>query len=64
MTVKEFNDNCTNYCTNDDIIDYQIFVNARICNKKHLFLKLGIYGLIPYGLTMLFFIVMHALVFA
>lgn len=64
MTVKEFNDNCTNYCTNDDIIDYQIFANARICNKKHLFLKLGIYGLIPYGLTMLFFIVMHALVFA
>ena len=63
MTVDSFNSNIKEYCENDSIIDFQIFANAQICNKKHLFLNLGIYGLIPYGITMLFFIIAHTLIF-
>lgn len=63
MTLDEFNSNTNEYCESDSIIDYQIFANAHICNRKHLFLKLGIYGLVPYGVTMLFFIVVNTLIF-
>ena len=63
MTAESFNSNIKEYCENDSIIDFQIFTNAQICNKKHLFLNLGIYGLIPFGVTMLFFVVVHTLVF-
>ena len=62
MSQDEFNHNFKNYCENDNIINYQIFANSQICNKKHLFLKMGIYGLLPFGISMLFFIVMHSLV--
>ena len=63
MTLDDFNSNIKKYCESNDIIDYQIFANARICNKKHVFLKLGIYGLVPYGLTMLFFIIVNSVIF-
>ena len=63
MTLDGFNENIKVFCENDSIVDFQIFANARICNKKHLFLNLGIYGLIPYGLTMLFFVIAHTLIF-
>ena len=63
MTQDDFGKNFKDYCENDNIIDNQIFANSQICNKKHLFLKLGIYGLIPFGVSMLFFIIVHALVF-
>lgn len=63
MNPEEFNNNIKDYCENDTIINNQIFVNSRICNKKHLFLKAGIYGLIPFGVSMLFFIIVHSLVF-
>lgn len=63
MTLDEFNSNIKEYCENDSIIDFQIFANACICNRKHLFLRLGICGLIPYGVTMLFFIAVNALIF-
>jgi len=63
MSLDTFHSNMKNYCENDSIIHNQIFANARICKKKHLFLKLGIYGLIPYCIAMLFFVVTHTLVF-
>ena len=63
MSQDDFDKNFKSHCENDDIIDNQIFANSRICNKKHLFLKLGIYGLIPFAISMLFFIVAHSLVF-
>lgn len=63
MSLDEFNDNCKDYFDNDAIINNQIFANSNICNKKHLFLKMGIYGLIPFGVSMLFFIIVHTLVF-
>jgi len=63
MTQDEFDHNFKDYCENDTIINNQIVANSRICNKKHLFLKMGIYGLIPFGISMLFFIIVHSLVF-
>ena len=63
MSLDVFHSNIKNYCENDNIIENQIFVNAHICNKKHLYLKLGIYGLIPYSVAMLFFIIVHTWVF-
>ena len=63
MTQDDFDKNIKSHCENDNIIDNQIFANSQICNKKHLFLKLGIYGLIPFGVSMLFFIVAHSLIF-
>lgn len=63
MTLEDFNNNFNDYCKNETIINNQIYLNSRICYKKHFFLKMGIYSLIPFGISMLFFIVVHSLVF-
>ena len=63
MSETEFEKNFNEYCESDSITTNQIFINSQICNKKHLFLKTGIYGLIPFGISMLFFIVANSLVF-
>lgn len=63
MSETEFEKNFNEYCESDSITTNQIFINSQICNKKHLFLKIGIYGLIPFGISMLFFIVAHSLIF-
>lgn len=63
MSETEFEKSFEEYCESDSITTNQIFINSQICNKKHLFLKAGIYGLIPFGISMLFFIVAHSFIF-
>lgn len=63
MIETEFEKNFDEYCKSYSITTNQIFINSQIRNKKYLFLKAGIYGLIPLIISMLFFIVVHSFIF-
>ena len=45
------------YIEDENVLINQIYINADICYKKHIFLKSGIYTLISFIISMVYFIV-------
>lgn len=47
MTYNDFVDNKIEFYNNEETMFMQILVNAEICKRKHLFLKLAIFSMVP-----------------
>lgn len=62
MSFDEFKKNKLAFMNDEEVMFNQIKINANICNKKHHFLKLSIYSLIPLGAFLITTVIL-ALVF-
>ena len=62
MSKEEFKE-IINGKNSDNYIEDQIMINARICNKKDLWLKTGLYGLIPFSSSLMSMIILRLIIF-
>lgn len=61
MEYESFKNNSKNFYTDESIFFNQIKTNAKICKKKHLFLRYSIVSMIPSALFVIALIVMAIL---
>ena len=53
LSNDEFSKLLQEYNSNNQVLIQQVINNDKICKRKHLFLTIGIYGLIPFAATIL-----------
>lgn len=56
--INNYNKYFEDYTKDDNLLTEQIIINSKICNRKHLWLKIGIMSLVPFALLLLVVILM------